>query len=135
MHRKRRMLAVLPLAALSLLVFAALAFAAFHTTNGSYHGIGSSTGGGVGAGLPMSYSQHNLYDVEHIARMYHVYDNGVHNQQCSAGPTHGAAFCYGNWGTAPCQKRAYTQSFIVGIGDQSGWHWMRGASCAGQTHQ
>lgn len=130
-HRTRRVLVVLPLAALCLLIFAALAFAAFHTTSNTYHGIGSSSGGGVGSGQPYAHAKNPL-DVQ--AAMYHVYDNGTHNLQCNDGPKDGEAICFGQWGTAPCQKRAYTRSFSS-VGQIMPWHWMRGASCAGQTHQ
>jgi hypothetical protein len=128
-------MATVAVTAVSLLAFAALTFAAYHTVNGTGHGIGSSTGGGVGAGQPVSLSVNSFYRVLNVAAMYHVSDNGAHTQQCSDGPEQYEAECWGTWGTAPCQKRSYTQSYIVGLGDQTGWHWMRGASCAGQTHQ
>jgi hypothetical protein len=123
------------LTAILLLSFAAIAFAAFHTTANTYHGIGSSTGGGVGAGAPYAQSTHPFLDIDVQSSMYHVYDNGTLHRQCNDGPKSSHSLCYGIWGTAPCQKRAYMQSFAVGAGQLMPWHWMRGASCPGQTHQ
>jgi hypothetical protein len=125
------------IAATVVLLVAGIAAAAFHYTGSVYHGIGSSEAGGVGSGWPYAYSGTaegaNPYWT-YTARMYHVRDDGGLNQQCATQSSTWAR-CFGEWGSEPCKKRAYTSGVHSQIGVVSPYHWMRGASCAGQTHQ
>lgn len=122
---------------LCLLAFAGVATAAFHTSGGIHHGIGSTTGGGVGSGQPYARSGED-FDLDtwyYFAGMYHLREDGGLNQQCYVGGAPYYAKCDGNWGVEPCKKRAYTRGWVSGYGDVSPWHWMRGSSCPGSTHQ
>lgn len=137
---ERRAQMLLPTGAIALglaLLLAGVALAAFHTTGGVYHGIGSSEAGGVGSGQPYAYSGYappNDNSFTYLAQMYHLQDNGGLHQQCSV-QSKSWARCWGNWGTQPCRKRAYTYGHRANWGYLSPYHWMRGATCPGSSHQ
>lgn len=131
----RRAISVSLAAAAALLCSAAVAFAAFHYTNEVYHGIGSTTGGGVGAGKPYAQAQSTYAD--HLeAAMYHLDNQGNLHRQCTSTVVYWNAYCEGDaWGTMPCRKRAYTRAFRSSGLYTMVPHWMRGATCPGSTHQ
>lgn len=105
------------------LLLAGAALAAFHTTNGIYHGIGSTDGGGLGSGRPYAGASTSGSDYLN-AGMYHQNDNGTWNQQCYANYSQLFAQCSGDWGTAPCRKYAWTSGYYT-----MAWHGMRSAGC------
>lgn len=123
----------LAVATIGVLCLAGIALAGFHTTNSIYHGLGSTTGGGVGAGQPYAVASSNVNDWVG-AGMYHQFDNGSWNQQCFAHAQFNAS-CIGDWGSAPCKKYAWTQATRPGGAVVMGWHWIRGTSCSGAWHQ
>lgn len=120
---------VVPVGAVALLLvlcLAGVAAAAFHTLGNVYHGLGSSTGGGLGSGQPRSLAQNLDGSVGRWvnAGVYHLRDDGGWNQQCLTGWQANGAFCDGDWGSAPCRKHAWTEALSV-----YAWHPHGSPSC------
>jgi hypothetical protein len=109
------------------LSFATAAFAYFHITNSTYHGLGDTIVG------PESrpYAQTDPPGSQPTtAEVRHYFDDGSFNIQCSDVGS-GWAHCVGTgWGSAMCQKR-----YVGGADGYMSRHWVRwSTSCSGQTH-
>lgn len=122
--RIRRLLA-LAVAVAGCLSLAGVASAAFHTTAGVNHGIGSTTGGGLGAGSPYASASTAPFGPSLRAGMYHLRDDGGWNLQCVM-EGYNSVSCAGDWGSTPCRKYAWTSA---GNGFTMAWHGMNGSGC------
>lgn len=104
----------------------AVAFAYTHTTNGVGHGLGSQLWGHTWYPYGITNPAGSNYST---AEVRHYFDDGTFHVQC-ADDGAGYAYCEGDWGSAPCQKR-----YVGGADGLLARHWVRrDANCPGQIH-
>jgi hypothetical protein len=126
-HLKERSIAVAVAALVIFLSTAAVAFAYFHTTNGVLHGLEDQIWGTSHYPKGATNAGGSAWST---AEVRHYFDDGSYNTQCTD-TGWGSAYCEGNWGTAPCQKR-----YVGGADGYLSRHWVRWVSppCGGQMH-
>gem|GEM_PF-7084514 len=126
---KERYIAAAVGVVVAFLATVAVAFAYVHTTNNVSHGLGSQLWGhtwypyGVTNVIPLPSTAYSTAEVRHY------FDDGTFQIQCQDDGA-GYAYCEGDWGTAPCQKR-----YVGGANGLMARHWVRkDSTCAGQIH-
>lgn len=127
MNARERYIAVTLGVLVVFLAIVAVAFAYVHSTNGVNHGLGNQLWGHTW--YPYGATNANPSNAYTTAEVRHYFDDGSFHVQCADdGP--GYAYCEGDWGSAPCQKR-----YVGGTDGLLSRHWVRrDSSCAGQIH-
>ena len=120
--------------------FVGAAFAATHFHAGVLHGLESSTGGGLGAGVPRAVVNSGGCCNFVAAGVYHRRSDGGWNAaQCYVEAAWVTACNGTDWGAEPCAKYAWTQAVDSsgGIGIiYMNWHGWNSTSalCGGGHH-
>jgi hypothetical protein len=106
-----------------------VAFAYYHTTNSTYHGLENVTWGHTDYPAGATNPPGTAYAT---AEVRHYFDDGVSWNRLCEDDGNGGAYCEGpTWGTARCQKR-----YVGGATGYLARHWVRWQSppCGGQMH-
>lgn len=107
----------------------AVAFAYYHTTNGTLHGLEDQVWGHTHYPKGATNAPGTAYST---AEVRHYFDDGTTWNQLCWDDGAGSAYCEGpTWGTAPCQKR-----YVGGATGYLARHWVRWQAppCGGQMH-